>query len=568
MEYYFEVLPFHPKPKPGESFTSYLTRLAQLNHFSSYFDISQLISCSYKTRKREIEENITMKVEDFCVKSHISIGEFQSLSFLNLQERFGRSTIPQAINNFLAGSITNSIKYCPHCLEEDSFYRLSWRFNEISSCIHHECSLIEMCSSCGNSIPIFSQPFKIGFCPSCGYDLRLSKPNKASIDKLENSKEFDAFVLFLTKNNDFPGKKPFRTLADVFGDLFIESRSSRFISRAEAARMIGITESTLVNAELGCSGRTNFSSYINISRLLQIPLLAIMDRYSLLNDTKDPDIHYEKRGLTQLQYTSFIEIQKMLSQNEEINISILAQRVGVHESILFEENWIRRLLKPYTKVDQKQIEETICKRIEEKWGTVSKLDKCPTNSTILKILGCSDVYSKNCPKVSELLNQKRKASFPVLPKTRKPRVREESTLSRLREIEGTLKVEYIKNNSVLTQIKISELLGVSVFFILKHNILHAETMRIVNYVYEQIKIRRNYRPPSEEIYNLVLNYLKERRIINRKITRKEMAEEIGMSGRRLRSYPEVKKLLNFALVSPKNKIYNIRDLEGYDGNHK
>lgn len=568
MEYYFDVLPIHPKPKPGESFTSYLTRLAQLNHLSTYFDISQLINCSYKTRKREIDENITMKEDDFCVKSHISIVDFQSLSFLNLQQRFGRTTTPQAISSFLRDSISNSIKYCPYCLQEDNYYRLSWRFNEISSCVHHECSLIEVCFSCGKPIPIFSQPFKIGFCPNCGYDLRLSKPKKASLDSITNSKEFDGFINFLTKKIEFSSSKPYRNLADIFGDLFVESRVSHSLTRVEAAKIVGIKESTLVNAELGCSGRTNFSSYINISRLLQIPLITVTDRYSLLNDTNDSIDQIEKKGLTQLQYSSFIEIRKMLSHNEEINIILLAQRVGVHESILFEDNWIRRLLKPYTKVDQKQIEATICKRIEVKWGTIAKLDKCPTNSTILKLLGCSEIYSKNCPKVSELLIQKRRVSFPEKPRTTKLRVSEEMILSQLRELEEQVKIESINNNKFVTVKRISELLGVSTDYFKYHRNIHIEVMNIVDYVHEQIISRRKYRAPGEVVYKEVLDFLIKRRLVNPEITRKEMAEEIGMSGRRLRSYPEVKKLLIFVFNSArKGRVYKIRDLEGYHANN-
>jgi hypothetical protein len=568
MEYYFEVLPFHPKPKPGESFTSYLSRLAELNHLTTYYDISQLINCSYKTRKREIEENITMKEGDFCVKAHLGIGEFQSLSFFNLQQRFGRTTTPQAISSFLRDSVSTSIKYCPYCLREDNYYRLSWRFNEISSCVHHECSLVEACSSCGKPIPIFSQPFKIGFCPNCGNDLRISNPNQADVNSIARSKELEVFVNFLTKKNEFPNKKPYRNLADVFGDLFIESRSSRFISRAEAARTIGIKESTLLNAELGCSGRTNFSSYINISRLLQIPLHMIMDRYSLLNGSNVPVILLEKRGVTQLQYTSFIEIQKMLSHNEEINISILAQRVGVHESILFEDNWIRRLLRQYTKVDQNQIEVTICKSIEVNWGIITKLDKCPTNSTILKMLGCSEVYSKNCPKVSELIQQKRKASFPKIPRKYKPQVNIESVLCRLRQSEDKIKVEYINKNRFLTKKNICDLLGVSDSIIRGHQILNVEISNIVDYVHQQIINNRNYRAPGEAVYTQVLDFLIKRKMVNPKITRKELSEEIGISGRRLRSYPRVKELLVFALKRQKPRgVYKIRELEGYHANN-
>jgi hypothetical protein len=42
MTYYFEALPLHPPPEHLESFTSYLTRLAELNAISSMDGLSAL----------------------------------------------------------------------------------------------------------------------------------------------------------------------------------------------------------------------------------------------------------------------------------------------------------------------------------------------------------------------------------------------------------------------------------------------------------------------------------------------------------------------------------------------
>jgi hypothetical protein len=246
---------------------------------------------------------------------------------------------------------------------------------------------------------------------------------------------------------------------------------------------------------------------------------------------------------------------------------VLAHKVGVHESILFEDSWIRRLLKTYTKVNQKQIEVSICKTIEENWGTISTLDKCPTNSTILKLLGCSEGNSKNCPKVSELLLQKRKESFPVTPRTTKQRVSEEIALSQLRELEINFKIESTKNNKFLTINRISEMLGVSPYYIGRHLILHKEVVNIINYVNEQIKIRRTQRISGDFVFQQVLDFLKKRKTVNPIITRKEISKEIGISGKRLHSFPQVKQLLVFALMRGTSYSFcTIRDLEGYHGN--
>ena len=158
--YYFDTLPLRPRPQPLESFTSYLTRIAQANGISrlsglnAFFgDYSHISSfADYPPRSFGMLPTLAAHSE----------AELLATTFYHAGKKFGRVYQPRFLARFFSGLIASSLRFCPLCLQEDLFYRLTWRFLSLRGCPKHACRLLEQCSYCGCPIPIFASPLRIG----------------------------------------------------------------------------------------------------------------------------------------------------------------------------------------------------------------------------------------------------------------------------------------------------------------------------------------------------------------------------------------------------------------------
>lgn len=66
--------------------------------------------------------------------------------------------------------------YCPECLRNAPYIRLSWRLNSVTHCEAHGCPMLACCGACGS--PVFHWHLAGGFC-RCGADISQSPGTKA-----------------------------------------------------------------------------------------------------------------------------------------------------------------------------------------------------------------------------------------------------------------------------------------------------------------------------------------------------------------------------------------------------
>lgn len=185
--YFFDVLPSHPPPEPFESLTSYLMRLAKSNGISSMDGLSA-VCFPHQDRRiaHEIADYPPTSFESLMKVATCSRESLLSTTFFHVATKFGRSTHPQPLSRFLSGAVSDFLRYCPVCLAEQQtpHYLLSWRFHMLSYCTKHRCRLLEICGQCGRSIPLFVSPFKIGYCPLCGSDMKKGHVDLGSEEKM------------------------------------------------------------------------------------------------------------------------------------------------------------------------------------------------------------------------------------------------------------------------------------------------------------------------------------------------------------------------------------------------
>lgn len=171
--YYFEALPIRLQPEQLESFTSYLTRVAENNGLHS---INALAAVCFPDQTLNVVRNL----RDYPLpalnnlESVLTCSEDKLLAttFYHLGKKFGRSIEPHSLPSFLADSLAGYLRYCPACLADHAYYSLAWRFSFLRGCHKHNCYILEKCTHCDQSIPILSPLLHIGVCPNCKGDLK------------------------------------------------------------------------------------------------------------------------------------------------------------------------------------------------------------------------------------------------------------------------------------------------------------------------------------------------------------------------------------------------------------
>ena len=158
-----------------ESLTSYLTRVAAENLFKS---VNQFSSATGTRLGFQLQQPDTVPPTWGNFTDAVACSEARLLetTFFLLGAKFGRVDHKQRLGNFIGDSISQTLQFCPKCLEENGCYLLPWRFSRLKGCVRHNCRLIERCPECGEPVRLFGQPLRIAVCNTCGYDLCQCHP--------------------------------------------------------------------------------------------------------------------------------------------------------------------------------------------------------------------------------------------------------------------------------------------------------------------------------------------------------------------------------------------------------
>jgi transcriptional regulator with XRE-family HTH domain len=168
---WFDALAIHPPPEPLESLTGYLVRLAELNAIRSK---SALSAVAFPRLQRKANWTDLPRVSYGALPDAANCTDAQvhATTFYHLLRKFQRSVYPGPAKIFLADVLVADLRYCPLCLRETNYYRLSWRFTHLMGCTQHNVHLLDRCGHCDAPVPLVPSPLRIGMCPTCGGDLR------------------------------------------------------------------------------------------------------------------------------------------------------------------------------------------------------------------------------------------------------------------------------------------------------------------------------------------------------------------------------------------------------------
>ena len=252
--YYFDTLPVHFQPHPGESFTSYLIRLAEANGI-------QLVSQLFKMCFSKGRPGFTINTGDYPPRSFGALptmtmcdpSDLLPTTFYYLAQKFSRRTEAQPVSQFMSGTLSPGLRYCPDCLTERGYYALAWRFLNLEGCPDHGDRLLDHCQHCHQKIPLLSQPLRFGYCPICGHDLRRSQVERLSPLARQTAQACYQDLMFLL--SPFSTEAVNRPLVEFMGEQLKRWRQVRRLKMVDAADYIEQSIAMIYIMERGSEGR-------------------------------------------------------------------------------------------------------------------------------------------------------------------------------------------------------------------------------------------------------------------------------------------------------------------------
>lgn len=275
MRYYFDTLSAHPQPKPLESLTSYLTRLAEENHVSRP---QSFLSNFWGKSSPSLNQADSPPVSFGRLPLAAACEEvlLWRTTFYHLGKKFRCSSNQGAIARFLVGSLSQCLRYCPKCIEARGHYSLTWRFLDLSGCAEHGCRLLDRCSHCDQTLPFFTAPLKVGICPSCKGNLRNCLVEQLPQREVSIARtRFDDLAFLLTPH---PCEEFAPHLLAALGRQLAQLRQKKQLRQVDVDKQLGYSSPTALNIEHGAMRGNNslphhrhsFQRYLKYADLLGV----------------------------------------------------------------------------------------------------------------------------------------------------------------------------------------------------------------------------------------------------------------------------------------------------------
>ena len=401
-------LPLHPQPQPLESFTSYLIRLAEANGLQSIRELVALVG-SPQRRRESLYNSPDYPAPSFYAGLAQITGcpeeRLLQTTFHSLIQRFGRSTYPHSLHQFLRESLASSLRYCPACLAEcDSpYYSLLWRFLVLPGCTEHGVRLLDQCGHCRSLLPLLTSPPQLARCPTCQGDLRTGQQTRLSDEILQPTHRHTQDLRMLLS----PLQKPLEeTQAKMVGKQCMALRQRQGLLITEVANLSGQEISVIMDIEQGSSlKKASLDDYMRYADALSCSLLEIFDT----------DRHQELLvPLSEEQTLKQVEaaIQQLKRQGGPVTARTIRNLVGISTSRLRCYPQVESLLTEWLKgqarqgvLMKNQREEVLVKLVEQAIEHLRARGSRVSQQRIADLLGMTRSALMVYPRVKAQLRQ-------------------------------------------------------------------------------------------------------------------------------------------------------------------
>lgn len=272
--YTFDVLPVHPAPLPLESYTSYLTRLAESNGLTRYSDLAERLFPNFHALKvREFTDYTPVSFGRLVDETLCSETDLQATTFFHLARKFGRVPQARSLSLFMVGALSPQLRFCPRCIAEHGCYLLPWRLLALEGCPVHGCALLDHCTACGGSIRLLSAPFQMGICPHCQADLRCGSAPPLSSEAFARAQRQWRDLEFLLLPQSWERTRSLETVMAA-GTAFERTRRQTRQSANQVGAQTGILSAGIRAVERGSVGLpgAQFMRYVHYADYLSVSL--------------------------------------------------------------------------------------------------------------------------------------------------------------------------------------------------------------------------------------------------------------------------------------------------------
>ncbi|WP_019155575.1 TniQ family protein [Robertmurraya massiliosenegalensis] len=165
-----------PQPKIDESISSFIIRLTTEN---KYEKTKWVFECLNLVNSLHVINHIYN-----CDSDHPSLQKLSDMTNLDIETIIGMTFLPALgdynnTDSFIDSTLRVKIhrlnvKICPHCLNQDLYYKKVWDLHQYNMCHIHKCLLINKCDTCHRKIFIKTKS-NLSKC-ICGRDYRNMMP--------------------------------------------------------------------------------------------------------------------------------------------------------------------------------------------------------------------------------------------------------------------------------------------------------------------------------------------------------------------------------------------------------
>ena len=410
---FFDVLPYHPPPQPFESMTGYLTRLAQGNGIKSVRALWAMCfpgHCGERPLPRNFDFSLK-SWEALPMVTTFSEADLLTTTFYYLVQKFGRSVHPKSMARFLKSCLSDGLRYCPLCLREAAFYKLTWRFLTLSGCISHGCRLLDRCGHCGQPIPFLVTPLVVGICPHCRADLSHCQADLLPEQARQTTLEHWHDLQFLLASEPSPLLDT--NIIRAIGLRFAYWRLERGISVVDVTPQIGLPNTSLHTMEGRGIGGATFLRYIQYAAYLGVTLRQVFNTV-LPPEINEYDWRRWSRSAPWREQTWVSRVQTAIKQLEvegkPVGQQAICQVLGCDPFVLRQFPQVRAILEKFTANQkahqpQRQGEEVLPSQVQAATDQLKTEGKPITQRAICRLLGLTPNIVDRPSQASTLIKQ-------------------------------------------------------------------------------------------------------------------------------------------------------------------
>ena len=400
----WKVLPLHPQPQPLESFSSYITRLAEANGLQSINELATLAGARW-SRVYARPDYPCLPYEGLARIAGCTEEVLEQMTFQNLAQRFSCPTHPMPLRRFLQGSLAPNLRYCPRCLAEHSppYYRLPWRFLAVQGCHRHHCVLLDQCGHCGFSLPLVTRSPRMARCSSCRRGLRTCQVSSLTAEAAQSVLRHTITLELLLSSKQRKQVNSNEMPTVEIGKCFAMLRQGQHLSMAQVVHLSGRNEQIVLEIEHGNLNRkASLDDYVWYADRLDSSLSTIMEMPLI-----PAELPATEESLLKLVDDT---AQRLQEQGKSTTPAQIARSIGISLQYLRSFPTINTLLiawehlhKCATATLNEQREEELVQRVRYAIEHLNLLGESVTRQRIAQLVGMS--YAGLClyPQVDTLL---------------------------------------------------------------------------------------------------------------------------------------------------------------------